>query len=478
MGADMVTMTLPLPKGRQPDWEAAAQAIRDVRLEVLWDTGELYDWELWLADEENLPGARAAFTALRAAQAELYDHVCLMRGAIEHGWPDELIELETPSHRVWITGGPSWGEDPGDLVGPTIYLAEAGITDAIGFDGYTRYEGPPIAERKFGFDAEGRRLTHFGAATAHIAEEAANDELIPASLTGRAWLDAWLADLDALANSSAGGPALMRFAARGLALSAWLKDPSAPITPERLDERALELATISDEGGLVDTPRRRSLAVVVRELRHMVEDLSPRFAQLDDPDALEDEDVRWFIDNAGGTFGDALEVEVSAHPLFAAVAALVDLHEQVGPLLTGAPPDIASPAPGDSTARFAPLGQYLSAIVVGEIDWKAAEAAIERIDPAKRDERRVDLAELRRLVDGREYRRFATTGSPIGPHRLFVAAPHGHADHPDVAPGIGRLGRDGILDAAQVVLWSAPDPDFDGPVESYVRGYGPRPRAT
>ena len=35
MGADMVTMVLPLPHGRALDWDAAARAVRDVRLEVL-----------------------------------------------------------------------------------------------------------------------------------------------------------------------------------------------------------------------------------------------------------------------------------------------------------------------------------------------------------------------------------------------------------------------------------------------------------
>jgi hypothetical protein len=36
-------------------------------------------------------------------------------------------------------------------------------------------------------------------------------------------------------------------------------------------------------------------------------------------------------------------------------------------------------------------------------------------------------------------------------------------------------GRDGVLDAAGVIYWSA-DPNLRGPVEPYVRGYGPRRR--
>ena len=63
----MVTMILPIRLGREPDWHAVVFAGRDVRLAVLWDTGDLYDWESWLSDTGNLPGAVAAFAAVRAA---------------------------------------------------------------------------------------------------------------------------------------------------------------------------------------------------------------------------------------------------------------------------------------------------------------------------------------------------------------------------------------------------------------------------
>jgi len=36
-----------------------------------------------------------------------------------------------------------------------------------------------------------------------------------------------------------------------------------------------------------------------------------------------------YIENAGGTFGNALGVEIAARSLFAAVAALVDLYGEV-----------------------------------------------------------------------------------------------------------------------------------------------------
>lgn len=112
-------------------------------------------------------------------------------------------------------------------------------------------------------------------------------------------------------------------------------------------------------------------------------------------------------------------------------------------------------------------------VVVGEVDWEGARRAVEALHPDVREQRRVDLAELKRLIAAKEYRRFATLGQKVGAHELFAAAPHGY-DEPDVAAGIGRLGRDGVLDAAGGIFWSAPDPDFQGPVESYVPRYGPR----
>ncbi|MDP9442350.1 MAG: hypothetical protein M3P34_09305 [Actinomycetota bacterium] len=475
MGADMVTMTLPLSLQRQPDWRSAARAIRDVRLQVLWGTGELYDWETWLHDTDNLPGAVPAFMALRAAQRDLHRYACLLRGAIEHGWPDELIELVTPTHRIWVTGVPSWGEDPGDLVGPAIYLAEAGVTDAAGFEGYTHYEETPIGSRSFGFSAEALRATRFGVAAAHAAEQAAAMKHPGAAAPAQTWFSTWLLEIETGADDP--GRRLLRFAARGLALSAWLKDPGAPLEHERLDDRGLELTRIADEGGLSDRPCRRSPDAALRELRALVGELRERFEQFDDPAAHDDEDVRSYIWNAGGTFGDALEVEVAAHPLFAAVTALADLYGDDIAALIDAPaaPIEAEPPPGSRT-RFAPLVQYLSLIVVGEVDWDAAEGAVQALDPEVREERSKDLDELRRLIAADEYRRFATSGQPVGDHRIYVAAPHGEPSRPDIAPGVGRLGRDGVLDAAGVVRWSAPDPTFSGPVESYVPGYGPKRR--
>ena len=224
MGASMVTMTLPLPRGREPDWDAAARAIRCLRLEVLWASGDnLYPWEYWLEEAGDLPGAEAAFVLLRTAQAELREDAAALRGAIEHGWPEELIVFDAPAHRVWITGGPSWGEEATDLTYPLIDLTEAGITNAAGFQGYTSYATEPVETRQFDFAPDDLRLVRFGVAAAHAAEQAATMKHPAPDASPQEWFDAWVAELDHADDGEAGGRALLRFAARGLALSAWLK---------------------------------------------------------------------------------------------------------------------------------------------------------------------------------------------------------------------------------------------------------------
>jgi hypothetical protein len=325
VGADMATMVLPLPRERAIDWDDAARAVRDVRLEVLWDTGDLYPWDDWLGDVGNLPSAESAFVAIQAAKDLLHLHASELRGAIEHGWPEELIVLDTPTHRVWVTGGPSWGEPPGDLLEPAILVAEAGITDAAGFDGYTRYDGPPIGRRRFDFDRDALRLVHFGVVAAQLAEQAAGMAHAGAEASAREWFASWLAELDTRSAHADGERELWRFAARGLATAAWLKSADGRVNGERITEEARSLATLADEDALQGRPRRRSPAAAIRECRRLANDLPNLFEALDDAVLRSDDDIRAFVAFAGGTLAEATAFEVTAHSLYAAVAAIADL---------------------------------------------------------------------------------------------------------------------------------------------------------
>lgn len=455
----METVVLSLPHDRDIDWSAAARAIRDVRLAVVLEVGELYPWE------DFDPGAASTFDALRGGQATLHEYACLLRGAMEHGWGEELIALDTLTHRIWVTGGPSWGEPSGDLVRPAVYLAGAGVTDAAGFKEHARDTDTP-AGRVLNFDRDEIRRVRFGLAVAHAAEQAAGMDHPGPTASGREWLAAWLAEL------APDGCALLRFVGRGLALSAWLKDPASRDLREQFDERARALAQVADEGALEVQPRWQSLWAASGHCRRLVDDIAEWFEVLDDLERWQDDEgVQAFIEEAGGTLGDALEIEVAAHALFAATVALADLGgDDVGALVDAPASSIVSRRPPESQRRIARLDQYLALLVVQTVDWLAGEHAVEAMNPAVRGERQADLAELKRLVTVSEYRRFATA-QRVADARLFVAAPH-FADGPDVAVSIARLARDGILAAAGIRCWSAPDPDFNGPVETFVAGDG------
>jgi hypothetical protein len=101
----------------------------------------------------------------------LHEHASLLRGALEHGWPEELLTLDAPSHRAWVTGGPSLGEPPSRLVDPCLYLAGAGILQAAGFE--TEAGGQGLVE----FSDDELRLVHIGVTAAHLAAAAAGTKL-------------------------------------------------------------------------------------------------------------------------------------------------------------------------------------------------------------------------------------------------------------------------------------------------------------
>ena len=90
---------------------------------------------------------------------------------------------------------------------------------SAGFEGYTRYDGPPIDSRSLGFSAAELRLTRFGVAAAHAAEQAAGMELPEAGSSAGAWLTAWFQELQESDDCESQGRALLRVAARGMALS-------------------------------------------------------------------------------------------------------------------------------------------------------------------------------------------------------------------------------------------------------------------
>ncbi|MEA2170150.1 MAG: hypothetical protein QOF76_3450 [Solirubrobacteraceae bacterium] len=399
MGVSMVVMTLPLPLGREIDWEAAARAIRNLKLGTIWNAQEeLYPWEDWVDVDEDgdLPSARAALVGLRVAQGFLRARAAALRGAIAYEYAEELMEVRTRTHHVFITGGPSPGDSPTDLFDDACFLAEAGIITAAGFDSYTSFANSSLDARELEFGPHDTRRVHVGMALAHaLAEDLFPPAADPSSAT------------------------LLRELGRGLS--------GAAHRTTRFD-LARAIADLADGPALAAIPFQQSPIAAIGRLA----------AAPDDPDSL-----------------------------LLAATTLADLHgDAVGAISATPLTLISTDWPGPSELRNTPLREYLSVVDLGAPDWDAAQRA------ASSKELLADLAELRAFAGGEEYRRYATR-EWVGERKLLIAAPHDGPDVPDLALGLGRLARAGVLKAAGVAGWWTPDPDFPGPTHSYVRGYMP-----
>jgi len=456
MGADMVTMTLTLPSGTQPDWGAAARAIRGVPLANLWDTGdEIYPWEEWLESVENLPSAESAFVALRAAQGVIHRCCSELRGALEHG-SDDLVAGSSPSHRFWVAGGPSWGEYPGELVEPAIFAAESGVLTIAGFDHFTQHAAVPIKRRELDFDKVDLRLVKFGVVLAHAAEQALANPPAFSEPTLLDWYETWISDLQTAEDSGDALGGLFRFISQGLQVTAWLKRPRAKLTAAALDACAREFAADADDAGEASGPVRRSAVAAARAARsstteywHMVEAVS-------DPALRDEPELAHYLKRIyGGTLASALATEIAVETMIDAISALADLcGETTHTLIQRPPTPIASQKPRKAPRAARPLDQYLSLVLVGDGNWQAGEHAIADLDTEDRGGREQDLAELREMVTEDRYRRFDTSGA-VGSERLVIAAPYA-ADGSDLAGAIGRLARTGVLEAIGASWWSAP----------------------
>lgn len=433
MKADMATILLALPNGREIDWRAAARAVRNAGLEGLPGGDDArFPSGHWLVEGDEPLGAELAFTALRAAQADLFRRAGALRGAIERGRPAELVDMQMPTHRVWVVAGPPSGDCPCDLLRATRALVAIGVTAAAGFELRTGSGVVAIGDRGRVLSAAEHRLVRFGLAAGHIAEEAAalaasGGPSSPVDQEAGCWRE-----LD----SFSGGPAddrrrLMRFAARSLALGALLEDPGRPPTPEPLDRQALMIVRQADQGGLRRRPVCTGLEQISRELRDLASGLP-----------------------ASPAAGDRRAVVTMSR---VAIAALVDLAGDVPSLMESEPQAIPPVTPEEpATDREAPASG-LSLVGVDKLDWRTAELGIDLMRRQQRLQLRGDLAEFNRMVTGDDRRPRATSGDQIGPHRLFIAAPR-EPDEPDVAHSIERLAHAGILDLAGVLCWSVPAP--------------------
>ena len=201
--------------------------------------------------------------------------------------------------------------------------------------------------------------------------------------------------------------------------------------PVRLpDGPARELAALGDRW---DPPRYDSWRAARDELRALAEALRARHPAHPDRSRL--------------------AAEMLAGPLLAAIGALADLHgDRVGALADAPVPEITSAAP---PAGRGDLSRFLSLMVADDLDWDAAEHAVNALPARVRTARRRDLATLRDAMES-GYPRYLARDR-VGDHVLYIAAPTS-GDEPDAAASIRRLGPAGVLEVAGVVGWSAPPP--------------------
>src|SRR5262245_1382684 len=114
MGYRFSTASTAIPKGVEPDWDAARHALETIELRTLWDLdGDLYPWESWIDDEFDWPpDPTGVFFALLNACDYLHAQLEFVRAAFQAGPSSELIVIDTPEHVLYVTGGTTVGEEP------------------------------------------------------------------------------------------------------------------------------------------------------------------------------------------------------------------------------------------------------------------------------------------------------------------------------------------------------------------------------
>jgi hypothetical protein len=152
MGYQLSTASTAIPKGTEPDWEAARHAIDTIELRTLWGTDDdLYLWELWQDEFPSPPDPYGTYFGMHAARESLEYDLAVIRRTFEAGPGPELLIAETPGHLLYVTGGVTVGEDPTELWSPLAEVGETGALRAAGFTRWERFSTVPIDERTDGF---------------------------------------------------------------------------------------------------------------------------------------------------------------------------------------------------------------------------------------------------------------------------------------------------------------------------------------
>lgn len=127
MGADMLVACFSEPcKGRfRPRWNEAKKAVKAAA--VNWAKNGLPNALDHMEVDEACNHVIGCLDQLK----EAYNGGCGSR---------ELVYLEYPPHRVWLTGGVSWGDSPSEIYDVIYDLCGSGFLEAAGFNKIPDYQ--------------------------------------------------------------------------------------------------------------------------------------------------------------------------------------------------------------------------------------------------------------------------------------------------------------------------------------------------
>jgi hypothetical protein len=136
MGDALLLNAAVIDEDKSPDWAAAEQRIAAVTAEEIDD--ELDVLEPYTLDPEDhrvepVAGGELEIDIDRLRR-DLRGDLQAFRDGVDHQRSD-LDYLLVRGARVWVTGGPSYGDDPSDVYPSMRRLHAAGVLAAAGFDG-------------------------------------------------------------------------------------------------------------------------------------------------------------------------------------------------------------------------------------------------------------------------------------------------------------------------------------------------------
>jgi hypothetical protein len=165
--------------GQAVSWSAALDVVQQVEWRDLTGLDLEYWWpsERLEGDEYAPPNPLGVYEFVAQFRSALAGDLDLLSTAVTSG-DTELLEIEIPGHRVFVTGGQTWGVTPTRLLNAIVRLADcgalaaAGITDASSTAADGGEDIVLIVDRRDGFTAPERRWAAAGRAVLYAEDDA------------------------------------------------------------------------------------------------------------------------------------------------------------------------------------------------------------------------------------------------------------------------------------------------------------------